>query len=191
MVCSGVDDTWYPARGLPGRAALRAMATRLGKAWGRPDLHRKVGIFYNAELGTTLGRALLDEGRVELNPCLLREHPEEIGGVVAHELAHMVVHSRYKSDPPHGRRFRRLMEIVSAPAEATHGLRPGSRRKRRILYMRTSDTDPARLARVPAKGRRHYMLSRPIVRRSSTGPLSVAADVARTHIYDPSSPRRR
>jgi predicted SprT family Zn-dependent metalloprotease len=180
MVCSGVDKTWYPAKGLPGRAALKAMAIRLGNAWGRRDLHRRVGIFYNAELGTTLGRALLDEGRVELNPCLLREHPEELGDVVAHELAHMVVHSRYKSDPPHGRRFRRLMELVSAPAEATHELRAGNpRRKRRILYLRMSDAGPSRLARLPAKTRRHYMLSRPILRRSAVGVFPIAATAKR------------
>ena len=178
MVRAGVDDTWYPARGLPGRAALKAMAIRLGRAWGRPDLHRRVTISYNAQLRTTLGRALLDEARVELNPHLLREHPDELGGVLAHELAHMVVHARHKDEPPHGRRFRRLMEIVSAPAEATHGLRPGAaRRKRRILYMRTNAARSAPPQPAHKPGRRRA--ARPEIRRP-TGAVYRVFSAART-----------
>jgi len=136
-----VDDLWTPDRPLPGRTVLAAIADRLGQAWGYPALGRTVKTVYNPRLRSSLGRAILagrpEDCRVELNTHLLRKHPQELLGVVAHELAHVVVHLRYGAVPPHGQHFRTLMCAVHFSAAATHNLpiRRLPRRRRSYLYL--------------------------------------------------------
>jgi len=132
------DDLWTPAAGrLPAGPVLAAIAQRVGAAWGMDDLHRRAVIGYNDRLRTTLGRALLDEGRIELNPRLLMAHPVELVPTLAHELAHLAVKRRYGRVRPHGVEFRAFMRALNLSAEATHRLATGSlrRRRRRYLYL--------------------------------------------------------
>lgn len=155
-----VDDLWTPELPLPGRPVLAAIAARAGAAWECPDLHRRVRIGYNARLRTTLGRALLDEGCVELNPRLLREHPAELVGTLVHELAHLVVCRRYGRGGSHGLHFRTLMAAVRLSPAATHKLPTAHlrRRRRRLLYLhRCSDCGYSFIAR--SVRRNYYCLA--------------------------------
>ena len=129
-----VDDLWTPAAPLPGGELLRAIAGRLGAAWDIPDLPRRVRIAYNPRLRTTLGRAVLDDARLELNTRLLGRHPDQLVATLAHELAHLVVHMRYGKVAPHGRHFRTLMRAVGLSPAATHGLPTGRLRRRRRAF---------------------------------------------------------
>ncbi len=136
-------DLWSPGQPLPGGRALGELASRVLTAWEMPDLLSRVRIGYNGRLRTTLGRALLDEHRVELNPHLLRNHPEELIPTLAHELAHLAVHLRYgRSAPSHGLEFRTLMRALNLSGRATHDLPVGHLRqkRRRYLYVHRCDT---------------------------------------------------
>jgi len=131
------DDLWTPDKPLPGQPVLRAIASRLGAAWEAPHLGDKVRIGYNPRLRTTLGRAMLDERRVELNVRLLSRHRGELIPLLAHELAHVVVHMRYGRVGAHGRHFRTLMRAVNMSPRATHDLpvKQLARRRKRYLYL--------------------------------------------------------
>jgi SprT protein len=130
-----LDGIWQPGLPLPGRSVLRALAARCGEIWDCPDLHLRVRIEYNPRLQTTLGRAMLEEDRVDLNVRLLRDNPLELIPTLAHELAHMVVFSRYGKVAPHGRHFRVLMHSAGLPAETTHGLSTDHLKVRRGRYI--------------------------------------------------------
>ena len=145
-----VDDLWTPDRPLPGRGVLLAIAARAGEAWECSELTARVRVGYNGRLRTTLGRAVLDDLRVELNPRLLHDHPAELVPTLVHELAHLVVHERYGRVASHGRHFRTLMAAVRLSAAATHKLPTAhlKRRRRRYLYLhRCSDCGYSFIAR--------------------------------------------
>lgn len=155
-----VDDLWTPQLPLPGKAVLTAIGARAGEAWECEELIRRVRIGYNTRLQTTLGRALLDEDRVELNPHLLREHPGELVGTLVHELAHIVVHRHYGKAGSHGLHFRTLMAAVRLSPAATHKLPTAHlrRRRRRLLYLhRCSDCGYSFIAR--SVRRNYYCLA--------------------------------
>jgi len=148
------DDIWTPRQPLPGPGVLREIASRLGAAWEAPELAEQVRIVYNPRLRTTLGRAMLDDRRVELNTRLLHEHPDQLVPLLAHELAHVVVHARYGRVPAHGRHFRTLMRAVNMSPRATHDL-PVKRRRRRGRYLylhRCSDCGYSFVARSVRRG---------------------------------------
>jgi predicted SprT family Zn-dependent metalloprotease len=145
-----VDDLWQAGQPLPGRAVLQQISGRLGMAWGLDDFAGRVRIAYNPRMRTTLGRALLDECRVELNTRLLREHPEQLLGVLAHELAHIAARLLYGRVQPHGIHFRRLMQRVGQDPSRTHSLATKhiKRRRSRYLYLhRCSDCGYSFVAR--------------------------------------------
>jgi SprT protein len=105
------------------------------------DLAERVRIAYNGRLRTCLGRAMLAEGRVELNTRMLQEHPGELVHTLVHELAHLVVYRRFGRVPPHGIRFRTLMRAVHLTARATHDLAAKrTRHRRRYLYLHRCGT---------------------------------------------------
>lgn len=132
---SSLQDLWTPADPLPTQSLLRRLAGRIGELWGEADLARTVRVVYNTRLSTTLGRAIYDDQRVELNPRLLREHPGELLSTLAHELAHLVVHRRWGTCRPHGREFRTLMRAVNLSPSATHRLPVEHLRRRRGKYI--------------------------------------------------------
>ncbi|NLF29659.1 MAG: SprT family zinc-dependent metalloprotease [Planctomycetes bacterium] len=131
------DDLWKPAPGgpLPGKPVLHAIADRCGRAWDIPDLRRRARMGYSTRLRTTLGRAFLEDGLIELNARLLTDHPGELVATLIHELAHLVVFWRYGRVRPHGTQFRTLMRAVNLPADATHDLDVDQYRLRRRRYL--------------------------------------------------------
>lgn len=149
-----VSDLWRPGDSLPSGPILSAIAERCGQIWEEPDLTDKVTIGYNPRLRTTLGRAMLEDNRVELNIHLLRAHPQELLGTLVHELAHLVVRMRYGDVPPHGQEFKTLMGAAGMSAAATHKLdtdRLGLRRRRYAYLHRCSDCGVMFIARKPRR----------------------------------------
>jgi len=137
-----VSDLWSPGDSLPSGPVLLAIAERCGRVWDVPDLADRVTIVYNPRLRTTLGRAMLEDNRVELNVHLLRAYPDELLATLVHELAHLVVRMRYPRAPAHGREFKALMRSVNLPAATTHNLdteRLNLRRRRYAYLHRCSD----------------------------------------------------
>lgn len=91
-------------------------------AWGVDHWRRGYRWAWNPRLRTTIGRAFLKEGRVELNPVLLARHPGETRKVVIHEFAHLVAFKRARREPAHGPTWRALMRAAGQPPRATHTL---------------------------------------------------------------------
>ena len=108
--------------------------------WNAEDLNARISWRWNARLRTTIGRAMLDDMVLELNPLLLGRNPQEMRGVVIHELAHLVTTSRYGFRVhPHGSQWKSLMRAAGESTRATHTLnveglraRRPRRRRRRI-----------------------------------------------------------
>jgi len=149
-----VSDLWNPGDPLPSGPTLASIAERCGILWELPDLAQRVTIVYNPRLRTTLGRAILDYNRVELNIRLLRAYPDELLATVVHELAHLAVRMRYGSAPPHGREFKALMRAAGMSAASTHKLdteRVGLRRRRYAYLHRCSDCGVMFIARKPRR----------------------------------------
>ncbi|MBL7221942.1 MAG: SprT-like domain-containing protein [Phycisphaerae bacterium] len=148
------SDLWRPGDPLPAGATLKAIAERCGRAWEIPDLDRRVTIVYNPRLRTTLGRAMLEDNRVELNVRLLRAYPDELPGTLIHELAHLAVRMRYGNARPHGREFKALMRSVNMPADATHHLDTAGvklQRRRYVYLHRCGDCGMMFIARKPRR----------------------------------------
>jgi predicted SprT family Zn-dependent metalloprotease len=129
------DDLWSPEKSLPALPVLRRITARCMEIWGESEFSRRIKIGYNVRLRTTLGRAMYDSHRIELNPHLLAEHPEELIPTVVHELAHLVVHKRDPAARPHGRAFRVLMRQLGLSGKATHDLPVGHMRRKRSRYL--------------------------------------------------------
>ncbi len=127
------DDLWMHAPGaaLPTRATLAAIVHRCGELWEVADLAQSVVVRYNSRLRTSLGWAVLEEGRVELNTRLLLDHPSELINTLVHELAHLVVFRRFGRVAPHGLQFKTLMRAARLSARATHDLPVEKLRRRR------------------------------------------------------------
>ena len=71
-------------------AAVDAIIQEMLALWNAEDLCDRICWRWNSRLRTTIGRALLEEMILELNPILLGRNPDEMRGVVVHELAHLV-----------------------------------------------------------------------------------------------------
>jgi predicted SprT family Zn-dependent metalloprotease len=118
-------------------AAVDAIIQEMLALWNAEDLCDRICWRWNSRLRTTIGRALLEEMILELNPILLGRNPDEMRGVVVHELAHLVTTSRYGfAVAPHGRQWKSLMYAAGESARATHtlnvdGLRVKAKRRRR------------------------------------------------------------
>ncbi|MFK5955745.1 MAG: SprT-like domain-containing protein [Planctomycetota bacterium] len=124
----------------PGQ--IESVITQQLYLWGAENLSDKLQWCWNPRLRTTIGRAFLEEGKLELNPLLLGRHPEEMRGVVIHELAHLVVTARYGLRvAPHGAEWKNLMRLAGESTSATHslnveGLRAPRRRRARRRTVR-------------------------------------------------------
>lgn len=105
--------------------------------WGVIDLRAAIEIRWNPRLRTTVGRALLDDMVLELNPRLLARHPGEVRPVLVHEAAHLVVRRLHgPRAAAHGPAWKALMRRAGESTRATHdldvaGLRQRRRRRRR------------------------------------------------------------
>ncbi|MFP4105324.1 MAG: SprT-like domain-containing protein [Phycisphaerae bacterium] len=137
------DDIWTPSGVLPHGDVLCRLVDRIGEAWGIDRFSTRVRAEYNYRLRTTLGRAFLKEDRVELNPRLLTENPDQFVPTLAHELAHLVVHHRHGPvAKPHGTQFRYLMQQLGLSSKATHKVPVGhlKQKRRRYLYLHRCET---------------------------------------------------
>jgi len=130
-----MDAIWSSALPLPAKGSLCRLTDKIGLSWGINNLHRRVQIVYNPKLSTTLGRAILNSGVVELNPRLLNEHPKELIPTLVHELAHMVVHMRFGRVAPHGHHFKMLMGALNISPKSTHSLPVAHLRRKRNKYL--------------------------------------------------------
>ena len=107
------------------------------------DVRVAMGIRRKHRLRTTVGRALLDDMVLELNPRLLARHPDQVRHVLVHEAAHLVVRRLYGAEAaPHGKVWKAYMRRAGECTRATHDLdvsglraaRPRRRRRRRVRW---------------------------------------------------------
>lgn len=135
-----LDETlsalWRESDPLPARALLHELAGVFLHAWQADSLAKTLRLAYNPKMRTTLGRAILNDQRIELNPRLLLDHPGQLLGTLGHELAHLVIWDRFgKNAQPHGREFRTLMRQVHLAEKATHNLPVEHLRRKRKAYL--------------------------------------------------------
>ena len=126
MSTADLLEAWPPSR-------LQEVMDEALIRWNVEDLRAAIGVCWNPRLRTTIGRALLDDMVVELNPTLLARYPEEVRPVLLHEAAHLVVRRLFgPSTPPHGKFWKAYMRSVGVSTRATHNLDvSGLRRPRR------------------------------------------------------------
>ncbi|MBC8328266.1 MAG: SprT-like domain-containing protein [Planctomycetes bacterium] len=111
---------------------LRAALDEVLELWEVIDLRAAIGIRWNSRLRTTIGRALLDDMLVELNPRLLARHPEQVRHVLVHEAAHLVVRRLHGAGvAPHGKIWKAYMGRAEESSRATHDLDVSGLRARR------------------------------------------------------------
>lgn len=74
--------------------------------------------------GTIAGSARLQSNLIRLHPVLLCEHSQEfLDQILAHEVAHLLVHQLYGLVAPHGAQWRQMMtQVFELPAHRTHQL---------------------------------------------------------------------
>lgn len=127
--------------GLPTPEDLQLRAAALFTHWRVLDT--AVEVVWNGRLSTTAGRAFVRGGRIELNPTLLAEAPDQIEVVLIHEAAHVAAFRLFGEHiPAHGRHWRSLMRMAGQQPEVTHKMpvahlrRKKPSRKQRYLYLR-------------------------------------------------------
>jgi predicted SprT family Zn-dependent metalloprotease len=119
-----------------------AVIEEMLELWNAQNLRDQITWRWNSRLRTTIGRAMLEDMVLELNPLLLGRNPQEMRGVVVHELAHLVTTKRYGfSVNPHGAEWKSLMRASGESTRATHtlnvdGLRVKKSRRRRRRKIR-------------------------------------------------------
>ena len=150
------DVIWNPTAPLPARDSLRGLTDKIGSHWDIKCLSKRVQVVYNPKLSTTLGRAILNSGVVELNPRLLNKHPKELIPTLAHELAHMVVHRRFGRVAPHGNHFKVLMRALNLSPKSTHSLPVDHLRRKRKKYLYLHCCSECKYRFVARSFRRNY-----------------------------------
>jgi len=87
---------------------------------------RQSDIIFNKSLRTSLGRAIFLENRIELNPTLLAEYPDELEPTFAHELAHLIAPILYgRSGCGHQIGWQKVMHDFGYSPQRTHRLPVG------------------------------------------------------------------
>lgn len=126
---------------MPTPEALQQQVSELLKRWRVPD--DQVVVTWNRRLSTTAGRAFVRGGRIELNPRLLADAPEQIEAVLTHEAAHVAAYRLFGEHvAAHGRHWRSLMRLAGQRPDVTHKMpvehlrRQQRPRRRRYLYLR-------------------------------------------------------
>jgi predicted SprT family Zn-dependent metalloprotease len=78
--------------------------------WDATALANSIDTQFSNRLHRALGRARVDTRRVRLNPILLNVNIELLDEVLCHELAHIVVYTRFgRKARPHGSEWADLM----------------------------------------------------------------------------------
>ncbi len=121
---------------LPTPDELQRRASELFSQWRVGDT--AVDVAWNTRLSTTVGRAFVRRGRIELNPHLLAKAPAQLETVLTHEAAHVAAFRLFGANiPTHGRHWRSLMRLVGQEPDVTHRiLVKRLRRRRSYLYLR-------------------------------------------------------
>lgn len=124
---------------LPEIDDLERRASELLALWRVGD--RALEVRWNRRLSTSAGRAFIRRGRVELNPNLLGDHPEQIEVVLAHEVAHVAAWRLFgPAADAHGRQWRALMRLAGYSPTVIHDLSVQQKaQRRRYLYLRVCD----------------------------------------------------
>jgi predicted SprT family Zn-dependent metalloprotease len=140
---------------LPATDWLELRVAELFRVWRVPS-GPAVSVGWNPRLQTTAGRAFAAENRIELNPELLGDWPDEIPAILGHEAAHVAAHRLFGPRvAAHGRHWRALMRLVGLPPEIAHDMpvRTAARRRRSFLYLRIcARCGERRVARVVRDG---------------------------------------
>lgn len=137
------DNGWVPdpTRALPPTDELERRVAEQLRSWRVPP-GEPVRVTWNARLSTTAGRAFVAEHRIELNPALLVDWPDELPKILVHEAAHIAAHRLFGAAvAAHGRHWRGLMALAGLPPEVSHDLpvRGAARRRRGYFYLRVCD----------------------------------------------------
>ena len=126
---------------LPTPEQLQRRVAALFGQWRVLDT--EVQVTWNGRLSTTAGRAFVRGGRIELNPKLLADAPEQVEVVLTHEAAHVAAFRLFGEHiPAHGRHWRSLMRMVGQQPDVTHKMpvehlrRHKRPRRRRHLFLR-------------------------------------------------------
>ncbi|MFV1996275.1 MAG: SprT-like domain-containing protein, partial [Verrucomicrobiales bacterium] len=104
---------------------------------GHPQLARQVEVCWNRRLVSSAGLADFRAERIELNPRLRGQSPEDTMRTLKHELAHLVAHARAgrRRIRPHGAQWRRACaELGIAGEKASHSLPLAPHRRMRARW---------------------------------------------------------
>ncbi|KJG06201.1 SprT family zinc-dependent metalloprotease [Photobacterium kishitanii] len=87
--------------------------------------------------GKIAGTAHLQKWELRFNPILLAENPDAfLNGVVAHEVAHLVVFKLFGRVRPHGREWQLIMtEVFNVTPKTTHNFNVSSVAGTRYIYL--------------------------------------------------------
>lgn len=108
------------------------------RAFGLPELARKVTVIWNPRMRTTAGRAWWPSRQIEINPKLKEFSDTEVWRTLKHEFAHLLAYERNsrRQIDPHGIEWQNACcELGIAGENARHSLPLKSRRlKRKYAY---------------------------------------------------------
>ena len=98
-----------------------------------------VQVRLNSRMRSVLGRAYIEDRRIELNERLLKKHPEELAPTLAHELAHVIAPVLYgRNGYFHRLGWKKIMTALGFEPTRTHSLDVDElKRPQRILSWAT------------------------------------------------------
>ena len=83
----------------------------------------RVRVRLNTRMRSALGRAYIDENRIDLNVRLLEKYPYELEATLAHELAHLVAPRIFgRKGLYHNEGWREIMHLLGFEPSRTHSL---------------------------------------------------------------------
>lgn len=95
---------------------LRWIMSDLAQCWNANQITQGLEVIFDPALRSSLARCSYVRGRIKLN-MVIAQYPEIVREVAGHELAHLVVISRYGPDcRPHGTQWQELMRSAGLPA---------------------------------------------------------------------------
>lgn len=82
-----------------------------------------IDVRLNRRMRSVLGRAYIEEARIELNERLLKKYPEELPPTLAHELSHIIAPIVYgRNGYFHRIGWKKIMNTLGFEATRTHSL---------------------------------------------------------------------
>lgn len=107
---------------------------------GRPELHSRIVVEWDAKLATTMGMAhtnhLAGTARLCLNPALWeRATPEERRQTSIHEAAHALANIIHRKGCGHGPEWKAIMVRLGATPDRCHSVSTAGIRKRATYFV--------------------------------------------------------